>query len=130
MAKKYEKKLTPIRNYAELDMAMQSAGSWFIGSFMVEFVDSFDCFSTKEKKNQFIDYFYNEYCNDYETKAQLRNQINIAIRIIESGLVEEAMRYVINTNDLKIGCDESKTNARFMLERLADGSSVLPEFEK
>ncbi len=56
--------------------------------------------------------------------------MNLAIRIIESGMVEDAMEYVINTNDEKLGCDESKTNARFMLERLKSGESKLPVFEE
>lgn len=58
----------------------------------------------------------------------MRNKINIALRIIESDLVYEAMEYVLNTNDKKLGCSESKVNAQFLLDRLASGESVLPEF--
>lgn len=35
------RKLTPIKNYAEMVDAIESAGAWFIGSFMVEILDEF-----------------------------------------------------------------------------------------
>ena len=56
---------------------------------------------------------------------QLRNRINLAIRIIESEMVEEAMEYVLNCSDNKMDCEESKVNAKFLLECLKNGDSVL-----
>lgn len=126
---KYEKTRKEISSYAELDRAIKSAGAWFIGSFMVEFVDEFDKLADKEKKKDFIEYFYKEYYEGLGDKKELIDKINIAIRIIESEMVEEAMKYVLDCNDKKIGCDMSKTNAILLMERLADGSSILPEFE-
>lgn len=60
---------------------------------------------------------------------QLRNRINLAIRIIESGIVESAMEYVINCNDNNMDCEESKVNARYLLECLKNGEIILPVFE-
>ena len=40
------------------------------------------------------------------------------------------MEFVLNTNDFKLGCDESKTNAQFMLDRLKTGESKLPVFDE
>ena len=119
--------LTPIED-RHLELEINHAGAWFIGSFMVEFVDHYEEFQKKHTKEQFIDYFYNEYYRNIGTKKDLRNRVNIAIRIIESGLVSDAMHHVLATNDSKIGCEESKINARLMLDCLKDGSSVLPEF--
>lgn len=126
---KYEKIRKEISSYAELDRAIKSAGAWFIGSFMVEFVDEFDKLADKDKKKDFIEYFYKEYYEGIGDKKELIDKINIAIRIIESEMVEEAMKYVLDCNDKKIGCDMSKTNAILLMERLADGTSILPEFE-
>ena len=62
-------------------------------------------------------------------RQQLNSRINLAIRIIESGMVVDAMEYVLNCSDKKIGCDESKVNAQFILDCLKSGESKLPVFE-
>lgn len=124
-----ERTLKPLIGYKDMEWAIQKAGAWFIGSFMVEFVDSYEKFQEKNKKAEFIEYFMKEYDVATDDDNQLRNRINLAIRLIESGMVEDAMEYVINTNDEKLGCDESKINAKFMLGRLKYGESELPMFE-
>ena len=124
-----ERTLTPLNNYADMKEAIEKAGAWFIGSFMLEFVGNYDKFQTRKTKTEFIEYFKKEYdvVDDIE---QLRNRINLAIRIIESGMVKDAMEYVMNTNDEKIGCIESKVNAQFLLDCLENGESKLPVFDK
>ena len=124
-----ERTLKLLNGYKDMGWAIQKAGAWFIGSFMVEFVDSYEQFQNKNTKADFLDYFMKEYDVVTEDENQLRNRVNLAIRLIESGMVEDAMEYVLNTNDDKLGCDESKTNAKFMLERLKSGESKLPMFE-
>lgn len=124
-----ERTLTPLNGYEDMKWAIEKAGAWFIGSFMVEFVDSYEQFQNKNTKSKFIEYFMEEYDAVTDDINQLRNRINLAIRIIESDMVEDAMEFVLNTNDDKLGCDESKTNAQFMLDRLKSGESKLPVFE-
>lgn len=124
-----ERTLKTLNGYEDMKWAIQKAGAWFIGSFMVEFVDSYMEFQDKNKKTKFIEYFMKEYDVVTDDMNQLRNRINLAIRIIESGMVEDAMEFVLNTNDEKLGCDESKVNAQFMLDRLKSGESKLPVFE-
>lgn len=124
-----ERTLKPLEGYRDMVWAIQKAGAWFIGSFMIEFVESYEKFQDRNSKSDFIDYFMKEYGGITEDENQLRNRINIAIRIIESGMVEDAMKYVLEANDSKIGCEESKVNARFMLERLKLGKSKLPVFD-
>ncbi len=123
-----ERTLKPLVGYEDMEWAIQKAGAWFIGSFMLEFVDNYEKFQDSVEKEKYIDYFYTEYDSVTNDRHQLANRINLAIRIIESGMVEDAMEYVLNTNDSKIGCDESKNNARCLLEALKSGESKLPVF--
>lgn len=125
-----ERTLTPLHGYEDMVWAIQKAGAWFIGSFMIEFVDSYEEFQDKTRKARFISNFMEEYDSVTDDIEQLRNRINLAIRIIESDMVEDAMEFVLNTNDFKLGCDESKTNAQFMLDRLKTGESKLPVFDE
>ena len=127
MAKKYTRKLEPIKEAEQLAAAIEDAGAGFIGLYMAEFIESFECFDTKDKKNQYMDYFYNDCFTGQGTKKDLQSKINTAIRIIESGLVAEAMEYVISVD----GCaGEAKDAARTLLEGLASGAAVLPEFHR
>ena len=127
MAKKYTRKLEPIKEAEQLAAAVESAGAGFIGLYMAEFIESFDCFDTKDKKNQYMDYFYNDCFTGQGTKKDLQSKINTAIRIIESGLVLEAMEYVVSADDC---VDEAKDATRALLENLASGATVLPEFHR
>lgn len=127
MAKKYTRKLEPIKEAEQLAAAIEDAGASFIGMYMAEFIESFDCFDTKDKKNQYMDYFYNDCFTDQGTKKDLQSKINTAIRIIESGLVLEAMEYAVRAD----GCeDEAKNAARELLEGLENGAVGLPEFHR
>ena len=130
MARKYTRKLEPINNQSELEEVIRSAGMWFIGTFMMEFVDSFECFATKDKKNQFMDYFYNDYAERLGTKKEALAKVNSALRIIESGLVKEAMEYVMGACEGSECEAEAKTAAKELLESLASGAVELPEFYK
>lgn len=125
-----ERTLTPLNNYSDLQEAIKSAGAWFIGSFMMEFVDNYEKFQDKKTKTEYIEYFMKEYDVVTADFNQLRNRINLAIRIIESGMVVDAMEYVINCNDNNMDCEESKVNAQYLLECLKNGESVLPTFEE
>ncbi|MBR6584093.1 MAG: hypothetical protein IKK69_00230 [Firmicutes bacterium] len=127
MAKKYTRKLEPIKEAEQLAAAIEDAGAGFIGLYMAEFIESFECFDTKDKKNQYMDYFYNDCFTGQGTKKDLQSKINTAIRIIESGLVLEAMEYVISADDCE---GEAKDAARMLMENLASGAIALPEFHK
>lgn len=124
-----ERTLTPLNIFSDMKDAIESAGAWFIGSFMLEFVDNYEKFQDKKTKTEHIEYFLKEYDVVMTDINQLRNRINLAIRIIESGIVESAMEYVINCNDNNMDCEESKVNARYLLECLKNGEIILPVFE-
>jgi len=124
-----ERTLTPLNNFADMKEAIEKAGAWFIGSFMLEFVDNYEKFQDKDTKAEYVEYFIKEYDVVTTDINQLRNRINLAIRIIESGMVEEAMEYVLSCSDNKMDCEESKVNAQYLLDCLKSGESVLPVFE-
>ena len=130
MARKYTRKLEPITSSDQLEAVIAGTGAEFIGTFMMEFVDSFECFGTKDKKNQFMDYFYNDHFAGSGTKKELQEKVNAAIRIIESGLVKEAMEYVMGACEGSECGAEAKTAAKELLESLASGAVALPEFHK
>ena len=46
MAKKYTRKLEPIKEAEQLAAAIEDAGAGFIGLYMAEFIESFECFDT------------------------------------------------------------------------------------
>ena len=47
-----------------------------------------------------------------------RTRINCIIRIIESGYVRDALNMVIEANDNKLGCSQSKINAQATLDAI------------
>ena len=130
MAKKYERKFEKITGPKQLAAAVKNADAGFIGLYMAEFVESFDCFATKDKKNQYMDYFYNDHFAGCGTKKDLQEKVNTAIRIIESGLVKEAMEYVMGACEGSECEAEAKTAAKDLLESLESGAVKLPEFHK
>lgn len=123
-----EPTLELLNGYSDMVDVIKSAGAWFIGSFMMEFVDNYEKLREKNTKNEFIEYFDKEYNCGWKNQHQLRVRINCAIRIIESNMIEDAMNYVLQTNDGKIGCEESKVNAKLLLDMIHSGEQKVPKF--
>ena len=48
-------------------------------------------------------------------------RVNAMIRIIESDKVVDAMHLVLDANDKKLGCNQSKINAQAVLDLIAEG---------
>jgi hypothetical protein len=95
MAKKPHTTLPPITTVEELHTEIDRVGAWFFVEFMEELTDNYDQFRTKELKNQYIDYFYNCCFAGRGTKKELLDKINLAVRIMESGLTEQAVEYAL-----------------------------------
>ena len=93
--------IDPITTQAELKAEIDRAGAWFIREYIDELADNFDQFRTKELKNQYMDYFYNCCFADHGTKKELREKLDITIRIIESGLTAEALEYAASEDDVQ-----------------------------
>ena len=112
-----------IKDNYELRNVCRSAGLSFVGSFMGEFLDKREMWSNPDTKEQFIAYMYSNYSQggwDNDIKGT-RTRVNCVIRIIESNKVVEALELVLNANDNKLGCSESKINAQFVLDGLQNG---------
>ena len=109
-----------IKNYSELCRVCKSVGLWYVGSFMIEFINKKHLWENPETKHQFITYMLGEY--DFgNSLSSTRTRINGMIRIVESRMVEKALEMVINANKIKLGCEESRVNAEYCLELLDSG---------
>lgn len=93
MSKSSHKLFEPITTPAELKAETDRAGRDFVREYIEELTDNFDQFRTKELKNQYLDYFYNCCFSGKCTKKELRERTDIALRIIESGMADEAVKY-------------------------------------
>ena len=111
-----------IENFFQLKDVCRSAGLRYVGSFMAEYLDNRHLWENKDTKQQFIDYMYCEYEGIDQWLSGTRTRANCMIRIIESGYVCDAMRLVLQANDEKLGCPQSKINAQMVLDAFADGT--------
>ena len=110
-----------IESYAALARVCRSAGLWYVGSFMMEFLEKQDLWRNPDTKEKFIHYMITEYdVGDSDSSA--RTRINCVIRIVESKKVEEALQMVLDSNDKKLGCSDSKINAELCLDEIRKGN--------
>lgn len=119
----YEYESKKIKNYFELKDVCRKATSYFVGSFMLEMIMRRGEWENPETKTAFIESFHKEYFawDDKCTVSKTRNKVNLVIRIIESRMVEDALQYVIDSNDRKMDIPEAKENAVETLARIKSG---------
>ena len=100
----YEYESKKIKDYFELKDVCRKANSYFVGSFMLEMIMRRKEWENLETKTFFIESFHKEYFAwDENCKIErARNRVNAVIRIIESGMVEDALQYVIDSNNRKM----------------------------
>lgn len=120
----YEYQSKPISSYQEVVDVCRKATSYFVGSFMLEMIRRRKEWQNPKTKSAFIHSFHNEYFAWDENCSidRTRNRVNCVIRIIESRKVKEALEFVIDANDLKLGIDQAKENARITLKMIQDGT--------
>lgn len=119
----YEYESKKIKNHFELIDVCRKATSYFVGSFMIEMIMRRKEWENPETKTAFIESFHKEYFDwdDKCTISRTRNRVNLVIRIIESGLVEDALQYVLDSNDRKMNIPEAKENAEYTLDLIKSG---------
>ena len=110
-----------IENHFQLKDVCRTAGLWYVGSFMLEYIMRKEEWSDKDKKSEFIKYMYTEYSGIDDDISGTRTRANAIIRIIESRKVEDALQLVLEANSQKLGCVEAKENAQRVLLLLAEG---------
>ena len=109
-----------IKNYSELVKVCRSAGLWYVGTFMSEFLAKRELWSDSERKGQFIHYMLSNY-NVGDSAGGAITRMNCVIRIIESKMVKEALQMVLDCNDKKIGSTASKDDAQRCLDEIQQG---------
>ncbi len=119
----YEYQSKKIKDDMELRRVCRKATSYFVGSFMQEMIIRRREWENPGTKTAFVVSFHDAYCAwDEECRIdRTRNRINCMIRIIESGMVEDALRYVLDANDLKMDIPEAKENAQETLSLIRAG---------
>ena len=119
----YEYESKKIKDYFELKDVCRKATSYFVGSFMLDMIMRRKEWENPKTKTSFIESFHKEYLAwDENCKIErTRNRVNAVIRIIESGMVEDALQYVIDSNNRKMDIPEARENAIETLERIKSG---------
>lgn len=110
-----------IATILDLKDVCSSAGWWYVGSFMSEFMDNREKWQNPDTKGRFVTYMYNNYGASDSDISGTRTRVNCVIRIIESAMVEEALNFVLRADERKLGCAQSKINARETLEDIKNG---------
>ena len=111
-----------IENHFELKDVCRSAGLWYVGSFMLEFLKRKAEWQDADRKQEFIKSLYLEYPGIDDDISGTTTRANAMIRIIESDKVKDAMQLVLDANEKKLGCMETKTNAKAVLDMIENGT--------
>lgn len=106
----------PISNHFELVDVCRSAALWYVGSYMLEFLMRQEQWKNPDTKESFIRSMFKEYGGSDKDISGTRTRVNAMIRIIESGKVEDALKLVLEADDAKLGCEQSKVNAQETLD--------------
>lgn len=119
----YEYDIKPIKNHFELKDVCGKATSYFVGSFMLELIHRRNEWENPATKTAFVEDFHKEYFS-WDNNCPIdrtRNRINCVIRIIHSKMVEDALQYVIDSNNKKMDIPEARENAKATLDLLKSG---------
>lgn len=119
-----------LKNDDDLKDVIRTATVGFVGCFMGCIIHDFDKLQDKDSKAAYIRELYKECDSWARDEYDMRNKVNVLIRIIESNMVEQAMKYVLNANNRKLDIPDIKENARLVLEHLEAGKLTLPIFEE
>ena len=111
----------PISNHFELVDVCRSAALWYVGSYMLEFLMRQEQWKDPDTKESFIRYMFEEYGGSDKDLSGTRTRVNAMIRIIESRKVEDALKLVLEADEAKLGCEQSKLNAQETLDRIQNG---------
>ena len=113
--------------YAQMERKIRTAGSWFVGAFMGEFLAKYPQYSEDSSSRvSFIQYIHREYGEnlDYSYEST-KTKCYALISIIENHVVLEALEYVINSNENKVGADAIE-NAIELADAISKGIVALP----
>ena len=114
--------------YMELERKIRTAGTWFVGSFMREFIINYPKYKdSPEEKVRFIEYMHSEYGKNLDyAYDSTKTKCYAVIAIIEAGKVMDALEYVFNSNENKV-VEGAFENAQYLLDEIIAGKITLPE---
>lgn len=113
--------------YQQMVRKSNTAGAWFVGSFMGEFIHDYSIWhDTENGKPEYIKRIHNEYGKavDYEY-ASTQTKCYALMSIIENHMVLDAIDHVLNTNKEKV-TEGAQENAACLLDSIVSGKVVLP----
>lgn len=118
-----------LKNDDDLKDVIRTATVGFVGCFMGCIIHDFEKLQDKASKTAYIRELYKECDSWARDEYDMRNKVNVLLRIIESNMVGQAMEYVLRANNRKLDIPDIKENARLVLEHLESGKLILPTFE-
>ena len=113
--------------YEEMVRKINTAGAWFTGVFLGEFVVRYhEWHDEKDGKVDFIKYFHKEYGEALEyTEDSTKAKCYALMSIVEHHKVLDAIEFVINCNDKKVIRD-AVDNATALLDEICRDKIELP----
>ena len=107
----------------DLAKNIEEIGVGFVGLYLMELVDNYEQIIDSETRDDFIDYFYEEYMEEVMDRKKATKKVDMTLDIIKSGLVFDAIEYVVSSRKAN---KEAKESAKYLKQLLENGDSVLP----
>jgi len=113
--------------YQEMLSKINTAGAWFTGSFLGEFIYRYpDYCDDQVERTKFINYIHKEYGQALEYSFDTtKTKCYAVMAIIKGHRVLDAIEHVLQSNDLKV-VEGAKENAAALLEAINTGKVILP----
>ena len=113
--------------YTEMLDKIHSAGAWFVGVFMGEFVNRYDDYNKDTaSRASFINYIHKEYGEKLGYSYDSTKTKSYALMsIIREGRVVDALEHVINCNEKKVP-EDAVDNAMEVIDAIVKGNIKLP----
>ena len=113
--------------YEEMMRNVNTAGTWFVGAFMGEFLAKYPEYSTDlARRTAFIRYMHQEYGKNLDyTYETTKTKCYAVMAIINGKRVLDALEHVINSNDKKVP-EDAKVNAKCAMDAIESGKLKLP----
>ena len=113
--------------YTEMLDKIHSAGAWFVGVFMGEFLSKKSQYSMdRANRVAFIQYIHHEYGENLGyTYDSTKTKCYALMSIIEDHMVEKALDHILRCNEHKIG-REPIENAERLIEAMREGKVRIP----
>lgn len=113
--------------YAEMLEKIHSAGAWFVGTFMGEFLLKYDNYrKDSASRVVFINYIYQEYGQKLGyTYDSTKTKCYALMSIINGKRVLDALDHVINCNERKVP-EDAIDNAVALVDAIVKGKMQLP----